>query len=53
MAAKVETLRVATRVRSKVGIVKAMGTALRRWGRRGQLGAPSTTEMGRATGARC
>ncbi len=53
MAAKVETLRVATRVRPKVGIVKSMGTALRRWSRSGQLGAPSTTEMGRATGARC
>ena len=53
MAAKVETLRFVTKVRPKVGIVKSMGTALRRWGRSGQLGAPWTTEMGRATGARC
>ncbi|MBA2313726.1 MAG: hypothetical protein H0V97_13150 [Actinobacteria bacterium] len=53
MAAKVETLRFATKVRPRVGIVKSMGTALRRWGGRGQLGAPSTSEMGRATGARC
>lgn len=53
MAAKVETLRFGTKTRSnKVGIVAAIGAAMFRWGERGQLG-PSTTEIGRHTGARC
>ena len=53
MATKAENLRVAgikrgLSTRRRPSIARAVGD----WGRRGQLGASSVTEMGRHTGAR-
>ena len=53
MAVKVETLRITARPNSSTrAILARFVAAARDWARRGQLGAPSTSEMRRYTGAR-
>jgi hypothetical protein len=53
MAAKVETLRIASRHNTDRGAVLArITTAVREWARKGQLGSSSTAAMRSYTGAR-
>jgi hypothetical protein len=60
MAAKAEVLTgttASTTTRTtrstRPSIVRLAATAVREWGRRGQLGSSATAEMGRHTGGRC
>ena len=53
MAAKVETLRIGTTVRTdKLGVFTRMTGAAREWLRKGQLSSSSERDLARQTGAR-
>lgn len=53
MAAKIETLRIASRTPSgRRAVAVRLAAAAREWARKGQLGATSTSETRDYTGAR-
>lgn len=53
MAAATDTIRIPRRTRPDwAGPFRAVATVVRRWGEAGQLGASSSQDIRRATGAR-